>query len=110
MHRTNDPLRPAGARPPRGVRPRNHAAYLADLDGQVERAREDYDLLLLPGLELSYNDADPYLAAHAVAVGLRSFVGVDDGIDVALERARHEGAALTAAHPYRSRRSGPRGA
>ncbi len=51
----------------------------------------------MPGLELTYNDSDPTVAAHAVAVGCRTFVGVDDGLDVA--RAR-QGAALIAAHPY----------
>jgi hypothetical protein len=54
----------------------------------------------LPGLELTYNDPDPSLAAHAVAIGCRSFVGVDDGLDSALAQAREEGAALIAAHPY----------
>jgi hypothetical protein len=35
-----------------------------------------------------------------VAVGLRSFVGVDDGLEPALRAARAHGAALVAAHPY----------
>src|SRR5262245_34960723 len=68
----------------RGARPCVDAAcfgaYLAELEREAERARERYDLLLLPGLELTYNDLDEKLAAHAVAVGLRSFVGVDAGL------------------------------
>jgi len=56
------------------------------------------------GVELSYNDLDPNLAAHAVAVGCRDFVGVDDGPWAALERARLKGAALVAAHPFRAHR------
>ena len=75
-------------------------AYLDAIRDEAERARAEYDLLLLPGLELTYDDVDPALAAHAVAVGLDRFVGVDLGIDVALERARAAGAALIAAHPY----------
>jgi hypothetical protein len=59
----------------------------------------------VPGLELTYNDPDP-AAAHAVAVGCRTFVGVDDRLDVALAQARAEGAALIAAHPYRQQASG----
>ncbi|HEY7420470.1 MAG TPA: hypothetical protein VH541_00555 [Gaiellaceae bacterium] len=78
----------------------NHAEYLAEIVAQAERARRDYDLLLVPGLELTYNDADPSVAAHAVAVGCRTFIGVDDGLDAALGQAREEGAALIAAHPY----------
>jgi len=70
--------------------------------GAVEalRARAVYGLLVLPGLELTYNDNDPTAAAHAVAVGLREFVSVDDGIEEALRTARGAGAAIIAAHPY----------
>ena len=82
----------------------NHADYLTEIEAQAVRARREYDLLLVPGLELTYNDLDPYLAAHAVAVGCRAFVGVDEGLDAALGAARGEGAALVAAHPYRARR------
>ena len=57
---------------------------------------------LVPGLELSYNDEDPRLSAHALALGLRSFVSVDEGIDGAIETAVQAGAALVAAHPYDS--------
>ena len=78
----------------------NHAAYLDAIRAEGERARAEYDLLLLPGLELTYDELDPALAAHAVAVGLDRFVGVDHGLDAALERARAAGAALIAAHPY----------
>jgi predicted metal-dependent phosphoesterase TrpH len=35
-----------------------------------------------------------------VAIGLRRFIGVDDGLDQALREARSAGAALIAAHPY----------
>jgi len=85
---------------PRHVHAGNHAAYLDTVAAEAERARAEYDLLVLPGLELTYDDVDATLAAHAVAVGLDRFVGVDLGIDVALERARAAGAALIAAHPY----------
>ena len=83
---------------------RIHAAYFAELDAQAARAAREYGLLLLPGLELTYNDLDPFLAAHALAIGCRAFIPVDDGIEAALGRARSEGAALVAAHPFHARR------
>jgi 3',5'-nucleoside bisphosphate phosphatase len=85
---------------PFGVHTGNHADYLAEVEAQAERARRDYDLLVLPGIELTYDDSDPLQSAHAVAIGVREFVGLDDGIDAALVRARETGAALVAAHPY----------
>jgi len=85
---------------PFAVHAGNHADYLAETEAQAERARRDYDLLVLPGLELTYDDSDPLQAAHALALGLRDFIGLDDGIDAALARSREAGAALVAAHPY----------
>jgi predicted metal-dependent phosphoesterase TrpH len=77
-----------------------HAAYLAEVRAEAARAAALYDLLVLPGLELTYDDPDPRLAAHAVAVGLESFVALEDGLEAALADARDAGAALIAAHPY----------
>lgn len=74
--------------------------YLAAVEQAARRARVEYGLLVVPGLELTYDHEDPLQAAHAVAVGLRSFVGVDDGVERALADARTAGAALIAAHPY----------
>lgn len=76
------------------------AAYLAELEAEAERAAQAYGLLVLPGLELTDDDPDPRRAAHALAIGLRTFTGVGGGLDEALVRARAAGAALVAAHPY----------
>jgi hypothetical protein len=103
VNRLDDPWLPADT-PLRCIHAGNHAEYLAEVDAQAERARREYDLLLIPGLELTVNDLDPFLAAHAVAVGCRAFVAVDDGLENALVHARSEGAALVAAHPFRARR------
>lgn len=98
--RSDDPWRPPDA-VALGLREATFADYLAEIAAQAERARHEYDLLLLPAFELTYNDLDPFVAAHAVAVGCRSFVGVDHGLETALAEARDAGAALVAAHPYR---------
>jgi predicted metal-dependent phosphoesterase TrpH len=82
------------------VREDNFPAYLAELREEAERARRLYDLLLIPGLELTAEHDDPLQAGHAVALGLRDFVGVDAGLEPALRAARAHGAALVAAHPY----------
>jgi predicted metal-dependent phosphoesterase TrpH len=78
----------------------NHAHYLSDIEREARRARLRYDLLVIPGLELTYNDADPAQAAHALALGLRAFGSVDDGIERAMRKARDAGAVVVAAHPY----------
>ncbi len=78
----------------------NYADYLHEIEVEAVRARVRYGLLVIPGLELTYDDPDSTRAGHAVAVGLRSFVGVELGLEPALAAARELGAALVAAHPY----------
>jgi hypothetical protein len=74
-------------------------AYLDDVAGEAARARRRYGLLLLPGLELTFNDEDPDRAGHALAVGLRRAVPLGFGMAQAMAAARAAGAAVVAAHP-----------
>jgi predicted metal-dependent phosphoesterase TrpH len=75
-------------------------AYLADVEVEAARAWRMYGMLVIPGLELTFNDEDAVKAAHAVAIGLRSYVSVDDGIAEAMRTAAEAGAAIVAAHPF----------
>jgi 3',5'-nucleoside bisphosphate phosphatase len=59
----------------------NFDAYLREIEAEAERAWATYGLLVLPGLELTYDDRDPARAAHALALGLRSFVGLEHGFE-----------------------------
>lgn len=78
-----------------------HPAYLAAVREQAIRAEARFGMLVIPGLELTYDDpADSTRSAHVVAVGLERFVAVHHGIGTAMEEAREAGAALIAAHPH----------
>ena len=97
---------PDGVSRPRGeITAESHGRYLAEIESEAARAWLRYQLLVIPGLELTYEDHDPCRAAHAVAVGLRQPVDLEAGLDDALASARATGAALVAAHPYRYARS-----
>ena len=94
--RTEDPFTLGGRR---YVHASNFDAYLDELGREAPRALARYDLLVVPGLELTFNAYDPRRAGHGVAIGLREFVHVDGGLEQALRAARSAGAALVAAHP-----------
>jgi hypothetical protein len=96
--RSDDPWPLRHGRP--CVDARNAGAYFAELERERARALSAYGLLLVPGLELTYNDPDPERAAHAVAVGLDGLVAMDDGPAAAMEAARAAGAAILVAHPH----------
>ena len=63
-------------------------AYLETILEESERALETYDLLVIPGVELTDSDPDPDRAAHALAVGLDRLVTLDHGLPAALREAR----------------------
>jgi len=78
-----------------------HPAYLDAIRMQAARADALYGMLVIAGLELTYDDpSDSTRSAHAVAVGLERFVSLERGIGAAMEEARAAGAALIAAHPH----------
>jgi predicted metal-dependent phosphoesterase TrpH len=87
----------------------NYAEYLAAIEFEAARARDAYDLLVIPGLELTFDGGCPEESAHGVAVGLREHISLDDGIEDGLVRAREAGAALIAAHPSEPGQRGGRG-
>ena len=87
----------------------NYGEYLSAIEAEAARALDTYGLLVIPGLELTYDHDRPEQSAHGVAVSLREHVSVDDGIDEALARARDAGAALIAAHPSEPGQRGGRG-
>jgi processive 1,2-diacylglycerol beta-glucosyltransferase len=74
--------------------------YVAEIEQEAWRADLEHGLILVPGLELTYDDHDPAQSAHAVAIGLRTPVSLESGLDRALADSRAAGAALVAAHPY----------
>jgi len=98
--RTNDPWRERQGLLFSSVDEESWPRYLAEVEREAARAWRTYGMLVIPGLELTFNDEEPVQAAHAVAVGLRSFVSVDDGIADAMKMAAEAGAAIIAAHPY----------
>jgi len=79
-----------------------HPRYVAAIEREARRAREQYDLLVLPGVELTFDDPDSAVSGHALALGLHEWVPVGDGLETALTEARMRGAGLVAAHPHGS--------
>jgi PHP domain len=84
---------------PSSVDPWTWTAYAKCVRDEAERAAREHGLLVLLGLELTDNQADPDLSAHALALGLQRFVSIEAGVTAAIEEARDAGAAIVAAHP-----------
>jgi hypothetical protein len=96
--REDDPWRKCSGQ--RSVDASSWGSYLADVEREAERAWRTYGMLVIPGLELTFNDEDPAEGAHALAIGLRELVSLDCGIGEAMKTAAEAGAAIVAAHPF----------
>jgi hypothetical protein len=82
------------------LRPDTYPHYVKTIEREAKRARDQYDPLLIPGAELTHLADDPDEAGHALALRLRSYCSVDDGLEPAIRAARMNGAAIVAAHPH----------
>jgi predicted metal-dependent phosphoesterase TrpH len=91
--RLDDPI-------PRAVDSWTWPAHAAAVREESARAWSDYGLLVIQGLELTDNQPDLDLSAHALALGIDRHIAMDHGFVASLEAAHEQGAAVIAAHPY----------
>jgi predicted metal-dependent phosphoesterase TrpH len=85
---------------PRAVDSWAWPGHLAAVKAEATRALAEYEMLVIPGLELTDNQDDADLSAHVLALGIEEHIPVDAGILAALEAANDFRAAVVAAHPY----------
>jgi hypothetical protein len=91
--RLDDPI-------PRAVDSWAWPAYGAAISAERERALREYGLIVIQGLELTDNQDNLDLSAHALALGIDTHISMERGLVPALEAAQEQGAAVIAAHPY----------
>jgi predicted metal-dependent phosphoesterase TrpH len=78
--------------------------YLETLRTEAQRAWDQYEMLVLPGFELSKNTINNHRSAHVLGIGVSQFMHADgDPIDLA-KALRAQGAISVAAHPVNSRK------
>ena len=75
------------------------AAYRDEVEREARRAWDRYRMVVLAGCELTRNAPTGGRSAHALALGLDSFVSADGPVEEALTRAREAGAVTVACHP-----------
>ena len=73
--------------------------YRGEIESEARRARDTYGMLLIAGCELTRNAVTGARSAHALALGLDSFVSANGEVPDMLTRGRDAGAVLVACHP-----------
>ena len=76
------------------------AAYMADIAAEAERAKRLYDLLVIPGAEVTQNHIRSKNNSHIVALNLREFISADQPAEDILKEIRRQGAFSIACHPH----------
>jgi predicted metal-dependent phosphoesterase TrpH len=75
-------------------------AYLADIRAEAQRARRLYDLLVIPGAEITQNHLRSNKNSHIVALNIQGFISADQSAEQILREIRRQGALSIACHPH----------
>jgi 3',5'-nucleoside bisphosphate phosphatase len=75
-------------------------AYLREIAVEARRAREQYDLLVIPGAEITQNHIRSRKNSHIVALNIQEYISADQSAETILEAIRRQGALSVACHPH----------
>ncbi len=76
------------------------ADYMADIAQEAARARRLYDLLVVPGAEITQNHLRSRKNSHIVALNLREFITADQSAEDILKEIRRQEALSIGCHPH----------
>jgi predicted metal-dependent phosphoesterase TrpH len=82
------------------VTPDRFGAYLDDIAAEARRARRLYDMLVIPGAEITQNHIRSKKNSHIVALNIREFISADQPAEDILKAIRRQGALSIACHPH----------
>jgi predicted metal-dependent phosphoesterase TrpH len=77
----------------------NFNYYLEVIQEETERAKKIYNMLVIPGVEITKNSLLNHRSAHILILGIKKFISADLDIDSVLMESRNQGAVSVAAHP-----------
>jgi len=76
------------------------AAYLAEIKVEAERARRLYDLLVVPGAEITQNHIRSRKNSHIIALDVKQYISADQAPEDILRAIRRQNALSIACHPH----------
>ncbi len=75
-------------------------AYLGEIAAEARRARKLYDLLVIPGAEITQNHIRSRKNSHIVALNINAHISADQPAEDILHAIRRQGALSVACHPH----------
>jgi predicted metal-dependent phosphoesterase TrpH len=74
--------------------------YLAEVNSEATRARRLYDLLVIPGAEITQNHLRSRKNSHIIALDIKEYISADQPARDILEAIRRQGGVSIACHPH----------
>ena len=74
--------------------------YLADVRSEAARALELYDMLVVPGAEITQNNLRGKKNSHIIALDIAEYISADQSARAILNEIRRQGALSIACHPH----------
>src|SRR5919201_1056418 len=75
-------------------------AYLQEINAEAKRAKRLYDLLVIPGAEITQNHIRSKRNSHIVALNVREYISADQPAEEILRAIRRQGGLSVACHPH----------
>jgi predicted metal-dependent phosphoesterase TrpH len=75
-------------------------AYLDDIQAEAARGKKLYDLLVIPGAEITQNHLRSKKNSHIVALNIREYITADQTAEEILREIRRQEALSIACHPH----------
>lgn len=83
--------------------PSTFPLYREILKSEAERAMDQYNMVVIPGFELSKNSISNHRSAHVLGIGIKEYLAADASILELARAIRGQGALAIAAHPVWTR-------
>ncbi len=74
--------------------------YLGDVAAEADRAMAQYNMLVIPGAEVTQNHFRSRKNSHIVALNIREYISADQSAEAILQEIRRQGAFSIACHPH----------
>jgi PHP family Zn ribbon phosphoesterase len=78
--------------------------YLHTIKVESERAKRQYDMLVVPGIEITKNSVFFNKSAHILAIGINDYISADGEIIDIIEKIHAQNAIAIAAHPVSTKK------
>ncbi len=82
----------------------NFKHYIAQIDAEALNAKKKYNMVVIPGFELTKNSVSFYKSAHILGLGVRKFVSANESVINLTSQIRSAGGLTVAAHPVSTKK------